>query len=174
MHRNHTPKGGIKKMRKHMAMAIVLVLAGVTQSWALFGLEDVSFDGSLEVSGNSANNETDFSASNDHRGNTATRTRVGMNATVTEGVMGRLEVARSPRLYGTVPTSVAGEEFLWTFQNAYVHFDDLLGFKVRLGRQYVGEPGDLVWNISPTDDDSLTLNSIDGLLLQCRHYEKVD
>src|SRR5687767_15300972 len=125
-------------MRKLMAMAIVVVFAGVPKSWALFGLGDVNFDGSLEVSGNSAKNETDFSPANDHRGNTATRTRVGMNATVTEEVMGRLEVARSPRLYGTAATTVSGEELLWSFQNAYVHFDDLLGFKVRLGRQYVG------------------------------------
>ncbi len=161
-------------MRKLMAMAIGLVIAGATSSWALFGLGDVTFDGSLEVSGNSAKNETDFSSANDHRGNTATRTRVGMNATVTEGVMGRLEAARSPRLYGTGATTVAGEEALWSFQNAYVHFDDLLGFKVRLGRQYVGEAGDRVWNISPVNDDSLTLRSIDGLLVQCRHYEKVD
>lgn len=158
-------------MRKLMALAIVFMLAGATTSWALFGLGDISYDGSMEVSGNSANNETDFAPANDHRGRTATRVRLGMNATVTEGVMGRVELIRDTRQYGTGPTSVAGEEGTLRFHNAYVDIADFLGHDVRLGRQYVGNPGDLVWNISPTDDDNLTNNSIDGLLIKCRKYD---
>src|SRR5262245_59756623 len=127
-------------MRKLMALvAIVLVATVARSSWALFGLGDVTFDGSLEVRGNASNNETDFgnevngvgSGTNDHRGDTATRLRVGRNAQVTEGVMGRVELIRTPaRQYGTAPTTVAGEEGLLTLHNAYVHFDDLFGFKV--------------------------------------------
>lgn len=157
-----------------MAIAIVLAFAGAAKSWALVGLGDVSFDGSLEVSGNSANNETDFSPSNDHRGNTATRVRLGMNAQITEGVKGRIEAVRDPRLYGNAATTVTTEEGLWRFQNAYAEFDNIFGFMARLGRQYVGMPGDLVWNISPRNDDSLTVNSITGLLVQCRHFDAVN
>lgn len=169
-------------MRKLMAMfAMVLVSATATKSWAVIGLGDVSFDGSMEVSGNSANNETDFSASNDHRGNTVTRVRLGMNADVTEGVTGRLELARTPASAGALatyggagkPSSVAGEEGAWVFHNAFVYFDNLLGHKVRLGRQYVGDPGDLVWHIGPKSDDSLTITSIDGLLVQNRMWDKL-
>jgi len=147
-----------------MALAMVLLSAGmVTKSWAIFGLGDISYDGSLEVNGNSADNEKVFGPANDHRGETSTRVRAGMTAKVTEGVSGRVELVRDPKLYGTPATSVFTEELLWRFQNAYVDFDDIWNFKARLGRQYVGNPRDLVWNISPRNDDSLTTNSIDGL-----------
>ena len=157
-------------MRKLMALAIVLVFAGTTRSWALVGLGDVNFDGSLEVSGNSANNETDVSADNDHRGDTNTRLRLGMNAEVTEGVKGRLEAIRTPRLYGTAPTNLNGEQTSLVLHNAYLDLN-LWDHMFRLGRQYVGNPGDLVWNISPKDDDGFTNNSIDGILIQCRKYD---
>ncbi len=168
-------------MRKLMALAIVLVLAGTTRAWALFGLGDVTFDGSLEVSGNAANNEVDFgnvinSSATDHRGGTVTRVRVGMNAQVTEGVKARVEAARSGRQYGTGATTVTGEEALWSFQNAYVDVENFLeeGHMLRIGRQYVGNSGDLAWNISPKDNDNLTLNSIDGVLFQCRKYDFIN
>lgn len=170
-------------MRKLMAMMAICVSVATTSSWALVGLGDVKFDGSLEVSGNSANNELDYGndpdnagitgtgTSNDHRGRTATRVRVGMNATVTEGVTSRLELIRDTRQYGNAATTVAGEEGLWVLHNAYVDIADLWAHNFRLGRQYVGNPGDLVWNISPRNDDSLTNNSITGLMMQCRKYD---
>lgn len=165
-------------MRKLMALAIVFTLGSASTSWALFGLGDVSFDGSLEVSGNSANNEEDQSAANDHRGGVLTRTRVGMNAQVTEGVKSRIEIIRSPSgsagtsaQYGRGPSTIQNEQDNFDIHNAYVEFENLWGQIVRLGRQYVGNPGDLVWNISPKDDDSLTPNSIDGLLVQNRKYD---
>ncbi|MCG3205945.1 MAG: hypothetical protein KCHDKBKB_02669 [Elusimicrobia bacterium] len=168
-----------------MAMFAICVSVATTSTWALVGLGDIKFDGSLEVSGNAANNEVDFGndpdnpgisgtgTSNDHRGRTATRVRLGMDAVVTEGVTSRLELIRDARQYGDSngPTSIATEEGLWRFHNAYVDIQDLWGHNFRLGRQYVGNPGDLVWNISPTDDDSLTNNSIDGLLIQCRKFD---
>ncbi len=132
-------------MRKLMALAIVLVLAGATRSWALVGLGDINFDGSLEVSGNSATNEEDGgNPANDHRGGTITRVRVGMNTQVTEGVKGRIEAIRSGHQYGTGATDVTTEEGLWDFHNAYVDLENIFGSNWRLGRQYVGNPGDLV------------------------------
>jgi len=131
----------------------------------------MKFDGSLEVSGNSANNETDFGnvnggTTNDHRGNTATRVREGVNLGITEGVSGRLELVRTPRLYGTAPTTVTTEQTLWTVQNAYAELGDLWGTTARLGRQYTGNNGDLVWHFGPKSDDSLTVTAIDGLLVK--------
>lgn len=171
-------------MRKLMALFAMVCMstALTTKSWALLGLENVTFDGSLEVSGNAANNELDFGndpdnpsitgtgTSNDHRGRTATRVRVGMNAQVTEGVTGRVELIRDTRQYGQAATSVSTEEGLWFVHNAFVDIANLWDHNFRIGRQFVGNPGDLVWNISPTDDDSLTKNSITGFLMQCRKY----
>ena len=106
-------------MRKLMALAIVLVVSSTTRSWAMFGLGEFSFDGSLEYSGQSANNETDFAPDDDKRGRTLTRVRLGANTQVTEGVKGRLELVRNPASAGSSetqfggtgrPTSVAAEE----------------------------------------------------------------
>lgn len=166
-----------------MALAIVFTLGTATRSWAAFGLGDMKFDGSLEVNGDSANNETDFGnvtgagnsgGDNDHRGNTATRVRLGVNMGITEGVSGRLELVRTPKVYGvnglngtSGATSIAGEENTWLFHNAYAQINNIWGMDARLGRQYVGDAGDLIWNFGPKSDDSLTVTSIDGLALEC-------
>src|SRR4051812_44843607 len=112
-------------MRKLMATLAICVVATSTQLWAFAGMGDIKFDGSLEVNGASANNERDLggiktqatATGNDHRGVVDTRVRLGMNAAVTEGVSGRLEVVRNPEtaaatgqaLYGNSPSSVHDE-----------------------------------------------------------------
>jgi len=142
------------------------MFAAAASSWALVGLEDVKFDGSLEINGNSAKNETDYNDSgNDRRGGANTRVRLGVNATVTEGVLGRVEFTRTGRQYGTGATTIAGEENLIQVQNAYIELADIFGVKAKIGRQYVGNANDLVWYIGPLNDDSLTVNAIDGLAL---------
>lgn len=161
-------------MRKLMSFAAVVILASSTSLWAAVGLGDIKFDGALEVSGKSSNNETDLNKSaNDHIGNTGTRVRLGMDAKITEGVVGRLEAVRSPRLYGTAATTVQTEQPKWSFQNAYVDFENLWTLQARLGRQYVGNEGDLLWHFGVKYDDNLNVNAIDGLLLS-RKWEKVD
>lgn len=170
-------------MRKIMALAIVCFLAGAARSWAALGMGDLKFDGSLEVTGVSANNEADTKdATQDHRGDTATRLRLGMNANLTEGVMGRVEITRTPQSAGSNAyyggnQSNQGEN-LNTYQsdliinNAYINLDNLLGFQVRLGRQYVGDSGDLAWYIGPKSDDAMTVNSISGLDVKRTFAEK--
>jgi hypothetical protein len=136
--------------------------------------KNLSYDGSLEIRGNSVSNEVDRGApANDHRGDVATRVRVGINAEVTENVTGRLELIRTPRQYGKPVTNLNSEQDKLEVHNAYIDIANIMGegHNLRIGRQYVGNPGDLVWNISPTDDDSLTANSIDGILFQCRTWD---
>lgn len=170
-------------MRKLMAMlAMGLVVVAPTTSWGLVGLESVKFDGSLEISGNSANNEADLggiknsgAGTNDHRGTTVTRVRLGMNSTITEGVNGRLELLRNPSTAGSKafyggsgkPTSVQNETDSFEFTNAYAEITNLWAHNWRIGRQYVGEKNDLIWHIGPKSDDALSVNSIDGLLIRC-------
>jgi len=155
-----------------MSLAAVVILAGTSSLWAVAGLGDIKFDGSLEVSGKSSNNEVNYDKRvNDHIGNTGTRVRLGMNAQVTEGVMGRIEAVRSPRLYGSAPTNVQTEQPKWTFQNAFVDVDNLWTVKARLGRQYIGNEGDLLWHFGPKYDDNLNVTAIDGLLIS-RNWDK--
>ncbi len=158
-------------MKKVMALAAIALLAS-TGAHALVGLEGLSWDGSLEVSGFSANNESDsnsygssgFADTPDHRGGANTRVRVGVNADVTEDVKGRIEFTRTGRQYGTGATTLTSEQGLIKVQNAYIDIDKLWwGLNARLGRQYVGAPGDLVWRVGPLEDDAMSVNAIDGL-----------
>jgi hypothetical protein len=175
-------------MKKRMAFlsAIVLTMSSIP-CWAILGAGDLKFDGSLEVSANSANNETGGTigvnnGTNDRRGTTVTRVRLGMNAKIVDGVDGRLEFTRAPdtaggdAFYGGnngQPNSLSSEQNVILVQNAFVTFDDLasLGFDVRVGRQYLGEENDLVWSVGTKNDDNLSINSMDGLLLVSRESD---
>lgn len=165
-------------MRKLMALAIVLVVTGISQSYALIGLGELSYDGSLEFAGFSAKNEADRNdsgAGDDRRGEVNTRQRVGINGDVTENVGFRVEFGRNggfgESVTGTnaASSSVHDEISEITLENLYVQIANFYGgISARLGRQYIGNAGDLIWNFAPTDDNNMTFNAIDGLLLQHR------
>ena len=170
-------------MRKLMALAIVLVFAGATRSWAVLGLGSVSYDGSLEVNGISANNEVDKddkAATSDRRGEVNSRLRVGVNAAVTDKVKARIEFVRNGGKFGrnlaastNSSNSIDNETANIRIENALLDFDDIFGLRAVLGRQYVGNAGDLVWNVAATDNDSLSVAALDGLLLQSRRFEPI-
>lgn len=161
-------------MRKWTAAYLVLSLAG-TSAFAgdFLGLKNVTTDGSLEVLGVSADNSTDNNdPANDHRGNTLTRVRIGLNAEVTEGVNARAELVRNPSSAGaqtqygdsTRPSSVDSLATGSVFQNAYIETADFLSLdKVRLGRQYVGRQGDPIVYFGPVNDDALGVSALDAL-----------
>lgn len=161
-------------MKKYMILFTALALAGVQTGRAdILGLENIKADGSVEVSGQSANNEVDHSPANDHRGGANTRVRIGLSADVTEGVKGHVEASRTSNggaadasSYGNAsrPSSIATEEAQIRFTNAYIDLDNFLGLNlVRLGRQYAGRADDLLVYYGPLSDDALTIRSIDAL-----------
>jgi hypothetical protein len=159
-------------MKTSISLLALLALAGSTVGHAeLLGLGKVSTDGSLEVLGQSADNEADFDDSlNDHRGETVTRVQVGVNAEVTEGVNARVAFTRTPSSniinpkYGQGPNNVQFEQNSILVENAYVDVNKFLFTdSVRLGRQYAGRKGDLLAYFGPVNDDSLTVTSLDAL-----------
>src|SRR5688500_6571191 len=91
--------GGCDPMRKLAAILASLAIFGTqtVQAEGFLGLGQMTFDGSLEVLGNQANNETDADGDlNDHRGNTITRVRVGANLPeLADGLSGRVELVRN-------------------------------------------------------------------------------
>src|SRR5688500_18602550 len=116
-------------MRKLFALMIAAALLGVQSGRAeLLGLSNIKTDGSIEILGNQANNETDLDGpSRDHRGSTITRVRVGLNMDVTEGVSGRVEFVRNGDtseevLYGDdgKPTTLNDEQDIIYVGSAYL------------------------------------------------------
>jgi hypothetical protein len=161
-------------MRKLMAAIAIVLVAGLpATSWALLGFEGVSYDGSLEVSATRAANESDQSdgqSPDDRHSDVDTRTRLGINMQVTEGVDGRIEFVRNGTRYGTGATNLSSEESLIDLQNLFINLM-VWNWSWRIGRQYVGDEGDLVWNIGPRSDDILRVDAIDGVDIR-RQWDK--
>ncbi|MBL0057624.1 MAG: hypothetical protein IPP35_00510 [Elusimicrobia bacterium] len=166
-------------MRKLLAGLVLLGLFGASVQAEMLGLKNIKVDGSLEVKGVSANNETDFSAADDHRGDTLTRVRLGINMDLNKDVSGRLEFVRNPDAtfaaqYGNGATNLDTEQTAVTIQNAYVDMVNFLGLDtVRLGRQYVGHEGDLILFLGPVNDDALSVNALDALAIS-KKFSKIN
>ncbi|MBK6880243.1 MAG: hypothetical protein IPO76_01205 [Elusimicrobia bacterium] len=160
-------------MRKLLAVFAALGMAGSAFSGDLLGLKNLSVDGSIEYLGKQANNQTDADDGNeDSTGDTASRVRLGLNAQVTEGVSSRIEVVRypdwagNPAMFGDDTESVNDELDNFEVLNAYLELDNILGLdKAKIGRQYVGRPGDLIAYFGPFNDDYLYVTSLSSLVL---------
>lgn len=180
-------------MRKLAAILASLTILGTQTARAeLLGLGQMTYDGSLEVLGNQASNETDANGdAPDRRGNTITRLRLGLNLpSLADGLSGRVEFVRnsdtgtgttqygapSPTAPGGsgVRSTVQDEMDTIAIQNAYINLHDLFNLdKVRLGRQYGGRRGDLLVYYGPNRDDALSVNAFDSLLIE-EKWKKVN
>lgn len=162
---------------------MVLFFAGALNGWAenLLGLKNVKFDSSLEISGQSANNETDVDGTDkDTRGATVTRLRIGMNAVLSQDVSTRIEAVRNSdsgpfvSQYGDGASTVANEEGAIALQNAYLDFDNFLNTdEFRIGRQYGGRTGDLLVYYGPVYDDALTVQAFDSVYM-AKKFKKIN
>ncbi|MFH1352474.1 MAG: hypothetical protein ABIH68_02745 [bacterium] len=128
----------------------------------------VKVSGSLEVQKVSLNNSTDYAdydkgANDDAVSETRSRLLLGLEAPVSEGVAGKILLSKNNRKYGTGEESVGSTQWQINIKNAYLVLDDFLDiFKVTLGRQFIGEKGDLALYYGPTQDDNLSITAVDG------------
>lgn len=140
-----------------------------------------SFDlrpyGSFEYRGERAANEQDFaSAGADDRQQTLTRARLGLDATIAKGIAGRVEFVRGPNSggvtndnsqFGKPPRDINTELSNFFIQNAFFDLMDFGGIDlIRLGRQYLGRPGDLLVYYGPINDNAMTVRSLQGIAIK--------
>jgi hypothetical protein len=163
-------------MKKCIAVLTILLTAGSQPGWSeMLGLlNNLKADGSLEVAGQQAQNEFDVGTAgtaNDHRGATVSRVRIGLSADLAEGVRGRLEAVRNSNSgagivqFGDGASTITTEQNSIAFQNAFIEVRDFLKFfdSLRLGRQYLGRPGDNLVYFGNYNDDAMTLSALDSL-----------
>jgi len=164
-------------MKKYLLMAMGLAgVAGRADGAALLESFDLRPYGSFEYRGERAANEQDFdSALADDRQQTLTRARLGLDASIADGISGRVEFVRAPNggainnntQFGKPPSDINTELSNFFIQNAYF---DLRGFGgidlIRLGRQYLGRPGDLLVYYGPVNDNALTVRSLQGITVK--------
>jgi len=150
---------------KMFGVAVTLVFLA-TLSYAEIGKVEVS--GSLEVQKISLNNSTDYAdydkgANDDAVSETRSRLLLGLDAPVSEGVAGKILLSKNNRRYGTAEESAGSAQWQINIKNAYLVLDDFLDIlKVTLGRQFIGEKGDLALYYGPTQDDNLSITAVDG------------
>ncbi len=167
-------------MKKYLVILSMTLLIGSQSGWAeMWGLfQNVSADGSVEAAGQQAANESDINDGiNDHRGAVNSRVRLGLNAEVTDGVNGRIEMARTsvsagagtsvtPNQAGSGADTITAEAGIIGIVNLYLDLNDFLYIdQVRGGRQFVGRPGDFLVYAGPYNDDNLSVNFLDAVSL---------
>lgn len=147
-------------------------LLAVTLSWALLTpslaqaefLKDLKFNGEVEVQMISMDNATDFSsAANDQFGAAWTRVLLGASMDLLDDVSARVTLVKNNRVWGDNTATIGpatgfntGTEDVDNLtanigvDEAWFKIDDLMGkFSLTLGRQYYGNPGDLIVYFGP-------------------------
>lgn len=162
-------------LNRRAAVAVVsLLFAPALRGAVSTSTFTVSPYASFEYLGQQAKNETDFdNAENDERGNTVDRIRLGLNVGFSDQLRGGVEVVRAPFIAGTAnqdaqfgnpPRSVNSELSNFYLENAFLEMDNILGFdSVRVGRQYIGRPGDFIAYYGPLEDNQLSVRSLQGV-----------
>ncbi len=144
-------------------------------------LKNLTFNGKVDVQAVSANNVTDFnSKAYDQIGDAQTRVQLNAGWDMLDNVHAMASVVNNNSLYGVadktgvnnVGSNVAGQPLDGTtgllgntfLTQAYLKIDKLFGaLDTTIGRQYYGNPGDLVVYYGPQDNIyGLAVNALDA------------
>src|SRR5438477_11878510 len=126
-------------------------------------LKNLKTDGSIETRSFGIDNETDRNSSaNDYRGETRTRLMVGGSFDLLDDVHARALLRKNNRVYGGGSENANTVQSTLFFDNAYVKVDKVFGHvDLTFGRQFYGDPNDLVIYFGPQNDDILSVTAVD-------------
>jgi hypothetical protein len=137
----------MKKLLGSTLALAMLVPAGANAEL----LKNLKISGSIEVDAVSANNVSDFQTRQYDTINTVqTRLQTHADWDLLDDVHAHISLDKNNRTYGTVAETAQNVENAVTVDEAYTKIDKVFGYvDVTLGRQYYGEPGDLVIYYGP-------------------------
>ena len=159
-------------MKKLIALIAILSLCS---TFALSEIKNVKIDGSLETLSINLDNSTDLTktdkdtgANDDLVNQTLTRLMLGLSADLTDKVSGKILVYKNNRLWGTAGENVNDVLDQLNIANAYVTLEDVIldGLKLTVGRQFVGDPKDLLLYFGPLSDYDLRVSALDALKVE--------
>lgn len=145
-------------------------------------LKNLKLSGQLDVTAVSAHNVTDFvtrevqggvgGANNDRLGHAFTRTMLSADWDLLDDVHARVTLVKgahnlvAPRTYGSAGQDLNTWQTQTIVQEANVKIDKLAGlFDTTIGRQFYGEPGDLVVYYGPRDNYGYVTDALDTFRL---------
>jgi hypothetical protein len=150
-------------VKKLLGSTLALVLLVPTMANAEL-LKNLQVSGSLDVADVSANNITDFSTTKYDKLNTIqTRLMVGADWDLLDDVHSHISLLKNNRTYGSGAETLTSVQSDIIVQEANVKIDKLFGaLDTKVGRQYYGDPGDMVIYFGPRNDYGLTVTALDG------------
>ena len=166
------------------ALALAMFVAYSQAANADTLLKNLTFNGKVDVQAVSANNVTDFNtAKYDQIGDAQTRVQLNAGWDLLDNVHAMASVVNNNSLYGNanktgannVASNVSGQPLVGTpatggllgntfLTQAYMKIDKLFGaLDTTIGRQYYGNPGDLVVYFGPQDNIyGLSVSALDA------------
>jgi len=169
-------------MKKLLGTAIAAILMFPVSSSAEL-LKNLKVSGNLDMQMNSAQNVTDAShTTQDRVSNVITRTMLHGDWDMLDDVHGNITLRKNDKAWGdtggigqgatgnsqqvsgAAGTGVLGNIFM---DRANVSIDKVFGWAdVKVGRQFYGEKGDLIWYAGPRDTASQDVMSVDAFRIQ--------
>jgi hypothetical protein len=170
-------------MKKLLGAVLASALAFPSGPASAELLKNLKVGGQLDIQANAARNVTDFqtrgtvAASNDRIGDALTRVLANMQWDLLDDVHATVTLRKNDRTWGTVggggqgagtSQQVIGGAGIGVSGNIYldqanVKIDKLLGhFDATVGRQYYGDPGDLILYFGPKNNYGLFVTAIDA------------
>jgi hypothetical protein len=154
-------------------LALAFVVVSSQADAELF--KNFKFDGSMEIDATAARNILDFNtATADRIGATQTRVMLGLDWDLLENAHSKVSIYKNDQVYGqyngTTNGDASGAQNLNAIQSnvyvsqAYFNINKVFRFMdATFGRQYYGDPGDLIAYYGPKYDQyGMNVTSIDG------------
>ena len=133
-------------------------------------LTNVKTEGSVDIRSLSHNNFTDRLNTNPTTGfsddlieQTLSRIVIGASGDFNKNISGKILLVKNDRLYGTAVQTVNGVLGLVKLENAYLDIKGKSGLNIRIGRQSLGEEGDMVMYFGSKNNTALSVTSADAI-----------
>lgn len=147
-----------------LSLALALVESISFPAHADFDLiKNLKLDSSIETRSFSIDNATDRNSDHDdYTAETNYRVMLGGSFDLLDDVHGRLQLDKNA-LQGSGSGSITSVEGSTFFDNAYVKVDKVFNHvDLTVGRQFYGDPNDLVIYFGPQNDSILSITSLDA------------
>lgn len=161
-----------KKKLLGSALALAMVFPSSQASAEL--LKNLKVDGQYDFAGVAADNVTDFAtgpdlvgggtANRDKIGSMQNRFLVGIGFDLLDDVHAKVTLSNNDRVYGNAAQSLQGLTDAVQLAESNLKIDKVFGaVDTTLGRQFYGNPGDLVAYYGPRNDYGLTTTALDSV-----------
>lgn len=127
-------------------LTAVAMLASVANAELL---KNFKYDGKLEVNAYNVNNADFDKNSDDKVGDVDTRLILNMSFDLNEDANAVVTVVKNNRQWGAASENANAVQTAATFQQAYLNLKGVMGLNHKIGRQFYGNPNDLVIYYGP-------------------------